>query len=313
MKNRHRLRRVAFTLIELLVVIAIIAILIALLVPAVQKVREAAARTQCQNNLKQIGLALHSHHSVHKRLPTPRGDTLFFNFYSIKQTNAVVGGWMLDLLPYVEQQNLWKAIAPKTEDPSKTSTWNPPFVANSSNPVPVYLCPADPRYFALQKTTGLVQGQRALTSYNGVTGSDATSAAQLTGPSNGIFNVSSIGQRLVRVTDGTSNTLMVGERPPDRDMLWGRWSGTDYNSLLSVTQRYTFYTAAEKCVFPGIYRVAELKDDCKGGSNHFWSFHSNGSNWILGDASVRFMAYTAQPVTIPMATMRSGETFLYPD
>src|SRR5437588_11978753 len=107
-----RLRRGGFTLIELLVVIAIIAILIALLVPAVQKVREAAARAQCQNNLKQIGLACHGHHDSYKVLPSG-GTTWAIPPTYLSAGNPAVksdqqGGWGFQILPFIEQAAVWR-------------------------------------------------------------------------------------------------------------------------------------------------------------------------------------------------------------
>src|SRR6476619_7159535 len=115
------LRRYAFTLIELLVVIAIIAILIALLVPAVQKVREAAARAQCQNNMKQIGLALHSYHDVYKSLPIGQ------------QSRVGKGNWRVLILPYLEQTNLYKNL-------NLADVYNS--TALNSLVLPVWSCPS---------------------------------------------------------------------------------------------------------------------------------------------------------------------------
>src|SRR5262245_49529319 len=99
-RAKPRLRKRAFTLIELLVVIAIIAIFIGLLVPAVQKVREAAARTQCANNLRQIGIGLHNYHGTYSHFMPARGDEQSPNQIFVW---SVFGGWMVNLLPYIEQ------------------------------------------------------------------------------------------------------------------------------------------------------------------------------------------------------------------
>src|SRR4030095_809274 len=190
------------------VVIAIIAILIALLVPAVQKVREAAARTQCQNNLKGVAPSLHNDHDTTKKLPAARGDLQSPNQNVVF---TVYGGWMCSILPFVEQDNLHKAIKPFTQPAPNV------FFNNYNRPINIFRCPSDPRGVDETPNGG------NMTNYLGVTGADTSSTAQINGPSNGIFNISVKGMTLVSITDGTSNTLMVGERPPAKDKYWGWW------------------------------------------------------------------------------------------
>jgi prepilin-type N-terminal cleavage/methylation domain-containing protein/prepilin-type processing-associated H-X9-DG protein len=282
-------RRHGFTLIELLVVIAIVATLIALLVPAVQKVRETAARVQCQNNLKQIGLALHNYHGVHNHLPPPRGNHI------PTPTFTEFRGWMCEILPHLDQMALYQNMY--------TSPWYTGFFANFNVPVVIYQCPSDSR-----NTSDIPAGNGAMTSYVGVTGSDNDVNIQYYGPTNGIFNVSSLGIRLTDITDGTSNTLMVGERPPGADRQWGWWGASDYDTLLSTQQLYGDPFNASGCVFPGLFGPAAVQGGpCDGDTNHFWSFHNGGANWLFGDGSVRFLLYSASATTIPLATRAGGE------
>jgi prepilin-type N-terminal cleavage/methylation domain-containing protein len=183
-------RRSAFTLIELLVVIAIIAILIALLVPAVQKVRESAARAQCENNLKQIGLACHNYEGTRKSLPP--GDSAANSFSSLSV-----------LLPYIEQQGLYKQIDFTVSSTAATQTAD-------AVPLQILLCPSDPG--GANVPTGFSGN-----SYAGNYGNTILWFQDGT-VSNGVFYHKGKGCRFSAITDGLSNTACFSER------LMGDWS-----------------------------------------------------------------------------------------
>jgi prepilin-type N-terminal cleavage/methylation domain-containing protein/prepilin-type processing-associated H-X9-DG protein len=219
-----RSRRHGFTLIELLVVIAIIAVLIGLLLPAVQKVREAANRMKCQNNLKQLGLAAHNYHGTYNTFP-PRKDTKVFTINGVKSTKSANASVLVVILPYVEQG-------------AKYSLWNLDYDVNSDAPidglngagiplisnvnaaarlqdVPFFLCPSDP-------ATAVNSGQ-GRTNYAGCTGATADWRGGAFLPSgntryDGIFAAPNPaagsllpGLPITSVTDGTSNTALFSE------------------------------------------------------------------------------------------------------
>src|SRR5438105_6939011 len=138
MYNMQRSRR-GFGMIELLVVLAIIAILLALLLPAVQKVREAAARAQCVNNFKQIGLGCHNFESTFKRLPPLYGGSNGTTVINSSKFPSVWASTHVFLLPYIEQDNLYKKMSS-----GSPATIDPNFNGSLNNAVPTYVCPADP-------------------------------------------------------------------------------------------------------------------------------------------------------------------------
>jgi prepilin-type N-terminal cleavage/methylation domain-containing protein/prepilin-type processing-associated H-X9-DG protein len=273
-----RLSRRAFTLIELLVVIAIIAILLGLLLPAVQKVREAAARIQCENNLKQIGLACHSYHDVNRALPP---GYLATDPYRDGATDTSPGwGWAAFLLPYLEQNNLFAQF--NLAQPVQNS----PAIQTM---VKVYLCPSDtppPTPFPITDALGNTLALAAPCSYAATVGQDASDVADPTG--DGVFYRNSQ-TRLTDITDGTSQTVMVGDRAwADSE---GIWAGAISGGVMRAGPRNPWQNATGPA--PNLVLAhnnwINIKTDADGGLDDFSSYHTNGVNIVFADGSVHFL------------------------
>jgi prepilin-type N-terminal cleavage/methylation domain-containing protein/prepilin-type processing-associated H-X9-DG protein len=302
--------RKGFTLIEVLVVISVISILIGLLLPAVQKVREAAARIQCQNNLHQLGLALHNYHDAKQVFPPGYSAVAS---YSDGATDTTPGwGWAAYLLPYIEQDNLFRQL-----------NFNQP-VQNSpgiQTVVKTYLCPSDltpASAFTVPDGFGNPVALAAPSSYCACVGGDETGTADATGL--GIFYRNSR-TRITDVTDGTSNTILVGEKS------WSNanamWAGAINNAVcLRGKQNPCPGTGAAWSPAPSLVlshsHLNNTNTDTDGGLDDFSSRHPGGSNFVFADGSVRFLrsvmsdlpggGYTADSLIFQaMGTRANGE------
>jgi prepilin-type N-terminal cleavage/methylation domain-containing protein/prepilin-type processing-associated H-X9-DG protein len=327
-----RTRSRGFTLIELLVVIAIIAILIGLLVPAVQKVREAAARLQCSNNLKQLGLALHNYHDVYGALPPSCWKQ------NIKDTGPAAGysayHWSYCLLPYIEQDNLYKSC-PLILNPDWTSN---PYLAALQTHLKIMRCPSTTDNLTYDDTTrGITIAQRYAVSYgvvvSGSVGNPSTSrsgeqsshlddgsAGGGNGPLmlpmliharfDGPFNQNTT-YRLTDITDGTSNTAGIGERYRVKNLLtngWGFWAvgspdAQDFHGQFSGTIGMPF----------NIDSTAAGNTGRKINYCGFRSRHTGGVNFVFLDGSVHFLTDgTSDDARLAIGTRNGGEVFNWP-
>lgn len=292
--KRHRNTR-GFTLIELLVVIAIIAILIALLLPAVQQAREAARRSTCKNNLKQIGLALHNYHDVHKKfppgaIPLPTGNGNFVG-------NEEHYGWMAFILPFLDQKPLFDNLNINQVTLANTgrAIGNNSSALNAAFPaLPAFQCPSDttgPRLKAGMRRNhfngnGFPGGgtfRPPTSNYIGVCGyKDVNRPSNYrTNPNTGaLFNRSVIGLR--DFLDGPSNTLVVGERNErcgagswigNRNPGGGGTHGADYQfGRISVPLNDPVNSGSQRC------------------TDGFSSNHTGGGQFLMGDGAVRFIS-----------------------
>jgi prepilin-type N-terminal cleavage/methylation domain-containing protein len=336
-------RRSAFTLIELLVVIAIIAILIGLLLPAVQKVREAAARLQCSNNLKQIGLALHNYHDSHKAFPFGKGPSY--------ANGASYARWSVhsQILPYVEQDNLYKML--DFNFPPNTPGMAGPvinFMPAFTNPngknaqctlqVPLFLCPSD--------GAPIVDSWPGQNNYVGCTGamemcdntesvpSDADPAdVQRVGL---LYFISKV--RITDIPDGASNTALFSEHlrgggvPDPRTAMFiiqtqnsidatytacnslnpqtatplSFWQGGSWSMGEMCCTLYNHVSTPNTNTCAGLGFVGGMKNMSM--QQPPTSYHSGGVNLVLGDASVRFVVDSVNLATWrALGTRKHGE------
>jgi prepilin-type processing-associated H-X9-DG protein len=284
-------------LVELLVVIAIIAVLIGLLLPAVQKVREAAARLTCGNNAKQLALAAHQYHDVRDHLPA--GVNVIIG--SSEQFPAM--SWRVALLPYLEQGAVWAEVeANYRADPVPFLPRHEP---TRVRVLSVLTCPTDPRQQQAWVIDGAANSHSTFLGVAGIAVGDRTGA---------LYYRSRVG--LVRVSDGTSNTLLFGERPPTADLDYGWWYAGigqdgrgDLDSHLAVRAtnlrllRKYGYDACPNGPYPFV--PGRVDNYCS--AFHFWSLHPGGANFAFCDGSVRFLRYSADAVLPALATRAGGE------
>jgi prepilin-type N-terminal cleavage/methylation domain-containing protein/prepilin-type processing-associated H-X9-DG protein len=288
----------AFTLLELLVVLAILAVLMGLLLPAVQKARDAAARIKCANNLHQIGLAAQQYHDTMGSLPPGMSTQFRYRFAS----------WMTMLLPYIEQGNLWTATVAAYQQ-SRSPFKNPPHIGLATV-LSIYACPADPRTSSVQFAPR-DKFNVALTSYLGVEGLNLNSCDGL------LFKDSAI--RFAEITDGLSNTLLVGERPASTDLQYGWWYagvGQQFSGsaemVLGVREPNLLLVTKGSCP-PGNYwfTSGSLSNQCD--MFHFWSPHIGGAYFLFADGSAHFLSYSANSILPALASRAGGEAASVPD
>lgn len=278
--SRSSLRR-GVSLIEVLVVVAVIAVLIALLLPAVQKAREAASNLQCRNNLRNLGLACLNFHDTQGYYPRntirPRGTTAIDGQPAGNLQNWNSGtyeSWLREVTPYIEQAG-----------------------ARVQDAIPLLGCPADPRgptykvpAYGFTWYVGVYSNPAFQN--NGMIVDDSTLSTKFTVNSGG-------------VTDGTSNTILLGERPPPGDGQWGWWDSAcciqDTISPARGDRRVYSSGINGSCPDPALYHPGDYRDNCA--FNALWACHVQGGNFCMGDGSVRPISYSTGNQQVASTTL----------
>jgi prepilin-type N-terminal cleavage/methylation domain-containing protein/prepilin-type processing-associated H-X9-DG protein len=327
-------KRNGFTLIELLVVIAIIAVLIGLLLPAVQSAREAARRASCLNNLKQLGLGLHNYHNTFIRFPSA-----LTYIAGSPDVPTGIGSPEAAILPYLEQQNLQNLL-----DPNQAWISVSPTAAMMT--IGLFICPSDtgpsPYHYPFFDSWGLPVGSTFGSDSYGISKglNDALCLSPGFGPPpttalSGLFDFNTF-RGIVNITDGTSNTFMMGEAAGGFPICDGIGCSTPYPNSISVHFWLVgghsqppwvlqgFVYSGNKCstverlnkvpVTDAVHDVADTFNctpSFLGGphwATNFRSFHPGGANFLYADASVRWIQQTiAMPTYRAISTIQGNE------
>jgi prepilin-type N-terminal cleavage/methylation domain-containing protein/prepilin-type processing-associated H-X9-DG protein len=284
--------RIGFTLIELLVVIAIIATLIGLLLPAIQKVREAASRIKCTNNLKQLGLAMQNYETTMGRYPP--------GFEMVGVSGNPVGGWGwgVYLMPYIEQSPLRDILSPDKYKLEQVIN-DPTLLPMLQTDLVIFRCPSSP-IGRLRTHQGAPNPKVASANYTCCRGFfNFTGSTHLTKKNNGVcYGLSAT--RILEVTDGTSNTFLLGERTAfganlNNDATWPSWCGPGGGGAMNTVSS----SVADKLNHPTSIAA-------------FSSHHPGGAVFCFCDGSVRFVSQNIQstyPASLP--TGNSGDPVLF--
>lgn len=294
-------RRRGFTLIELLVVVAIIAVLIGLLLPAVQKVREAANRTKCQNHLRQLGIGLHSYESANGNLPSSGQGT---NYATSPPSVAFeLHSTFTLLLPYIEQDNVFKQF-----DLAKAYNATPGNQAAAKNVISILICPSNPLRPQPTDTAGY-----GTTDYGPIYYTDIDPVTGLRNKFTRADGGLILGkQTVLSITDGTSNTIAIGEdvgrsetmTMPYPDPLGGmrqvyRWAEPDcaYGISMGVNTNRTPFGGPTSCPW-GV-------NNC-GPNEEIFSFHPGGAHVVFCDGHVAFLKESIDPRELRKLVTRNG-------
>ena len=310
--------RRAFTLVELLVVIAIIGLLVALLLPAVQAARESARRSQCNNNLKQIALAAQNYHDLMRSLPP--GYCASVAYVDGASDTTMGWGWPAFILPHLEQRAVYEGVnfSLPIEHPANARA------VHAS--ITTYVCPSDIAQaapYGVPNAAGGVVALAGITSYAGCVGGDESGVSDKTGT--GVFYRNS-GTRLAEISDGTSTTILVGEKAWANAQ--GVWPGAINRGVLvrgainpcQPLVAGMSYPAPALVLSHAHLNNALMDDDGSAGMDDFSSLHVGGSYFAFVDGSVRFFpsvaadqasgAYTGDSLIFQAIGTRAGHEFI---